>query len=726
MQRYAPTPRQMLWGTLGAFVLLVLFVGLGYAFTSIPNPNSLAVNQATTLYYSDGKHVLARLPGVNRTSVTLTQVPVPVQRAVLSAEDRNFDDEPGISPTGILRALFVDLKGGDVQQGGSTITQQYVKNAYLSQQRTFTRKFKEIFIAVKLGNTRPKSEILQDYLNTIYFGRNAYGIQAAAHAYFRKDVSKLTVAEGAVLAAVIRAPSFYDPAVNKDAAVTRWHYVIDGMVKKKWLTPAQAAALRYPKIDQPPSVTGSGDCVNEKFFICQAAEADLTANGFADQRLRVGGYKVITTIDMAAQDGAHNAMRDHRGAYQTKGPDKGREAALVSVQPGDGAIRAMYGGSGGCANNNLPDNCTDLTGVTSMFGGGADFHRSPGSSFKPYTVIAALQQGISLDSRYPGPAHIPFPGTNGQGISNSQHESCGSCTLTEALARSINTIFVPLADKVGPDNVAKVAYDAGVQRKHKLDPVPTITLGSSDVAPIDQADAYATIAAQGIYAKPYLVAAVKTGGGDTVYRAKRDTKRVFDADVMADTTYAMTKVLDCSTQGTACGHSLPGRPAAGKTGTNGQGASNFDAWFIGFTPQLSTAVWYGNHDRNAPVTDGGAPMFGSGAAATWQQMMTEALANKPVESFPPPAHVGAAKNSVGSPTSTTSPSASTSSSAPATVSPSATVTTPINSFTPLPPPSSPPPSSSSPTDTSSPPPSGGAGSPQNAGGSPAAGGGGGG
>src|SRR3954454_24656452 len=216
MQRYAPTPRQMLWGVLGAFVLMVLFVGIGYAVTSSPSPNSFATRQATQILYSNGKP-LARLGDTNRTNVALSQVPVDVQHAVLSAEDRNFESEPGISPTGIVRALVVDLKGGDVQ-GGSTITQQYVKNAYLTQERTFTRKFKEIFIAVKLGNTKPKNEILEDYLNTIYFGRGAYGIQAAAHAYFNKDVSQLDASQGALLASLVSNPSFYSPDSNRPAS----------------------------------------------------------------------------------------------------------------------------------------------------------------------------------------------------------------------------------------------------------------------------------------------------------------------------------------------------------------------------------------------------------------------------------------------------------------------------------------------------------------------------
>src|SRR3954465_1939563 len=227
----------------------------------------------------------------------------------------------------------------------------------------------------------------------------------------------------------------------------------------------------------------------------------------------------------------------------------------------------------------------------------SSYARPPGSSFKPYTVIAALKDGISLDSVFGGPSHIDFPGTNGKGISNSGNESCGACTLTQALAESINTIFVPLADQVGPDKVVRAAHDAGIPKSVKLAEVPVITLGPDDVSPLDQASGYATIAAQGVHADPYLVARVETQQRDVVYRAHKKTERVFDADVMADTTYAMTKVLDCASGGTACGKALTGRPSAGKTGTNGARLGNLDAWFVGFTPQLSTAVWYGNHDR---------------------------------------------------------------------------------------------------------------------------------
>ena len=247
----------MLWGLLIAFVATVVLVGIGYATTPIPNPSTFATAQQTTIYYSDGKTPLASLGNTTRVDVPLSQVPLAVQHAVLAAEDRHYYSEPGISPTGIIRALITDIRGGEISQGGSTITQQYVKNAYLTSQRTFTRKFKEIFISVKLANERSKSQILEDYLNTIYFGRGAYGIQAAAHAYFNVDVSKLDAAQGAVLAATISQPSYYDPAINPAASKARWQYVISGMVSQHWLTSSQASSMHYPKTYSAKKAQGS-------------------------------------------------------------------------------------------------------------------------------------------------------------------------------------------------------------------------------------------------------------------------------------------------------------------------------------------------------------------------------------------------------------------------------------------------------------------------------------
>jgi membrane peptidoglycan carboxypeptidase len=693
----------MLWGILGAFVASVVLVGIGYATTPIPNPNTFATAQATTLYYSDGKTPLARLGNTTRVDVSLDKVPPAVQHAVLAAEDRQFYSEPGISPTGILRALSTDIRGGEISQGGSTITQQYVKNAYLTSDRTFTRKFKEIFIAVKLANSRSKKQILEDYLNTIYFGRGAYGIQAAARAYFGQDVSQLGPAQGAVLAATISNPSYYDPAIHETAAKSRWHYVIDGMVKQHWLPASAGTNMQYPSVTRSATRQGSS-CTGWRGFICQDVGFELKQKGFDQARLDAGGYRVVTTIDKQAQEAAVAAEKAQGGPYLRSGVDKGRESALVSVQPGDGAIRALYGGSRYCPTKHRhPDSCTDLTGVPGLYGSGG-YARPPGSSFKPYTVIAALKEGVGLNSTFSGPPSIDF---HGKTISNSEGESCGTCTLTQALAKSINTIFVPLAEKIGPDKVVQAAHDAGIPKTRKLDPFPGITLGPNDVAPIDQAVGFATIAAQGVRADPYLVARVETQKHDVVYRAKKKTQHVFDADVMADTTYAMTKVLDCASGGTACGRALTARPAAGKTGTNGVQTGNLDAWFIGFTPQLSTAVWYGNTDRKKPVTANGAQLYGGMLPAqTWQQMMNAALSGKPVESFPPAANVGTNKGST-SPTPSSSSPTTTPSTTPSTGTPTPSLTT-------SPPPTILPSQSSSPPPTQSPSPT------QSGGGSPAA------
>jgi membrane peptidoglycan carboxypeptidase len=641
-RRFVPHTRGQ-WGlvVLGCVALVVVLFGIGYATTTIPSPNKIVTQQTATLYYADGHNVFGRVGTVNRIDVPIDRVPKNVQHAVLAAEDRGFYSESGVSPKGILRALWVDLRGGGVQQGGSTITQQYAKNAYLSQQRTFSRKFKEFFIAVKLSKTRSKDRILQDYLNTIYFGRGAYGIEAAARTYFGKNVDRLTTAEGAVLAASIRSPGNYDPALHPQAAKARWAYVIDGMVKTKWLSRSDADAMRYPAT-LPRKSTGGGGGMDPNGFAREAVTAELAKLGYDEDRLTVGGYRIVTTLDRNAQLGAIAAEQEIL-------PPKpgGPLSALVSVQPGDGAVRAMYGGAD-FGNPKFQKNYTNLA---------TSFPRQAGSSFKPYTLIAALQDGIGLGSTFDGRSPQTFPGYP-KPVSNSGGEQCPSCTLVQATAQSVNTVFVPLAIKVGPDKIVNVAHEAGVASKQidQYRQQAGITLGIADVSVLDQAVGYATIAAQGERAQPYLVAKIISRSGHVVYTARTHTQQVFPKDVMADTTFAMTKVLDCSMHGTACGKGLPGRPAAGKTGTT---EKNENAWFIGFTPQLSTAVWIGMSDPHQTIV--GIPgnageVFGGGPPAQiWQRMMTQALQGKPVLTFPGPAHVG---QDIGTPSPTPTPTAS--------------------------------------------------------------------
>ncbi len=690
-RRVLPTRRQALWGLLGLFALLVAGCVAGYALTDIPAANAIVRQQATHVYYSDGHTLLGRIGSVNRTNVPLSKVPKPVREAVLAAEDRNFYSEPGISPTGILRALWVDVRGGDIQQGGSTITQQYAKNAYLTQERSFTRKIKEIFIAVKLSRQRSKDEVLQDYLNTIYFGRGAYGIQAAAHAYFRKDVSALTPAEGAVLAAVIRAPTALDPARNQAANERRWHYVVDGMVAEHWLPRADADALRYPTVQPPPSgqqVSGPNG------FVMEAVKAELARRGFDENRLNLGGYTVVTTIDKQAQDAAVKAVDDVTAKLKVTSKDpqlNGRRplTALVSVQPGDGAVRAMYGGRDFAAKD-VPKSFVNLVYD----------RRQPGSSFKAYTLVTALKQGISLRSVYDGssPKYVKGYPPNNQ-VRNDSNEQCPyPCSLVRATAESINTVYVPLAITVGPDKVRDTAYAMGVSRENPLSgdsghAAAGITLGIYPVRPIDQAVGYATLAAGGVRNDPYLIGKVLDGSGQVVYRSHPHGERVMDTSVAADATYALEQVLQPG--GTAHGKAPAGRPAAGKTGTTTKHA---DAWFVGYTPQLSTAVWMGNPTAAEPLVVNGSGVYGGAyPASVWQEYMTEALQGKPVAELPQPTFSGEVQGQPATPSPSPSASVSATASPSPSGSPSPTGTVlplPTGSGSPGVPSDSPPPSGS--------------------------------
>ncbi len=680
--------KRTLLSLLGVVVVVAVLVVIGYLLTDIPSKNAVATSQRTLIYYADGHSVLGKIGSRNRTDVDLSKVPKSLQQAVIAAEDRNYYDEPGISPGGILRAVKADVTGGDISQGGSTITQQYVKNAYLSQQRTFTRKIEEIFIAVKLDRNRSKKQILASYLNTIYFGRGAYGVQAAAKAYFDKPVAKLDTAQSALLAALIQAPANYDPAAHPHAARKRWHYVVHGMVVDHALSRAQAARLRFPHTVAPKPASASASGPNG--FVVRAVERELGRHDFAKSDLARGGYRITTTIRKKAQDAAI--------AAEKKVLSGGKEpvSALVAVQPGDGAIRAMYGGRDYAAKHR-PASFLNLA---------TQRKHQPGSSFKPYVLAAALKDGKSLYDDFDGssPKKVPGYGRNNS-VSNDSKEQCPyPCSLLEATYRSINTVYVPLALKIGPDKVAKTAHRAGIPdgvALHEKDGSTSaaIALGVYPVHIIDQAMGFATFAAGGKRATPYLVAGVDGPGGDSVYTAKKHTKRAISKKVAASVTYALTKVLTNS-EGTAHGKTI-GRPAAGKTGTT---TKNKDAWFVGYTPRLSTAVWIGNANGK-PLTSvpgyRGGVYGGTLPARVWQQFMRAALSGTTPKKFPPlPAQQRHA-----------SPAPTTQAPAPTTTSVPSPTEEPPSSFSPSPTglPSSPPPKQSTspspparPSSTSSP------------------------
>ncbi|MEU3009338.1 transglycosylase domain-containing protein [Nocardia asteroides] len=628
---------------LALFVIFVcvpalLFFAI-YWSSEIPEPAEVAVEQPATVLAADGTTVLTKFipPQGNRIPIPLSEVPLPVRDAVLAAEDRNFYTNPGYSTSGFLRAARDNVLGNDNAGGGSTITQQYVKNAFLSSERTVTRKMRELIIAAKMARQWSKDEILAAYLNTIYYGRGAYGIAAAAKAYFDKPVPELTLAEGAVLAAVIRSPSVLTPEDHLDQLKARWQYVLDGMIEMRVLAPGDRDATVFPEIIPLPDIPTEPVALGPEGHIRTQVMRELRAAGLTDADINTGALQITTTIDPVAQAGAVDTVRKR---LEWQPPEL--RAAVVSIDPRSGAVRAYYGGEDGT---------------------GFDFAQAPlqtGSAFKVFALVAAQQQGIPT-TRAIDSSPIVDRGTT---ITNADGDSCGRCALTEALKRSLNTSFYRLTMTMadGPRSIAEAAHLAGIpERIPGLDaetlteagepPLNGIVLGQYLVRPLDMASAYATLAASGVYHQPYFVQRVTTGDGRVLIDRGPPETRVgkqlpepeqrITAGIADATTQAMTPIANYSN-----GHGLAeGRPSAAKTGTTqlGETKDNKDAWMIGYTPSLSTAVWVGT-EQPQPLRSGrGGAIWGSGLPSDiWKQVMDTALAGTPIEQFPTPALGGPA------------------------------------------------------------------------------------
>ena len=604
----------------GGFVLASYLFVYSYYTVKIPDPNAYVNSQATVIEYADGS-TIGRIGAEDRTSVPLATIPMNVRHAIMAAEDRNFYSERAFSPTGIMRALYHDLMGGSLQ-GGSTITQQYAKTAFLTPQRSIQRKIKEIVIAVKLEQQQSKDQILENYLNTIYFGRGAYGVQTASQVFFNKDVNQLSVSQAAVLASVLNAPGYYDPANGPSYAKRlkdRWKYVLDGMVKAHWLTAKEEARMSFPLIQ--PRVS-SGSLAGPKGYVISWVENQLQGLGFSQDQLMQGGLVVKTTLVKKDQEAAVDAV-----AKRTPVDPKGNlRVALVSIKPGTGEVVAMYGGQ-----DYLKSQLNNATQAIT----------EAGSSFKPFTLVAALQQGISLHSLWNGTSPQVFYDPGSQSpypVFNYGNEQFPNVNLLDATANSVNTVFVPLAIKVGPQDVINVARAAGIPDSVAMVASPSVTLGVASPHVIDVAAAYATFAAQGIYAKPYIVSEVLGSNQGVLYQAQPQSQQVFASDVMADLTSALQTVTARGTAAVALADL--GRPSAGKTGTTTDNAS---AWFNGYTPQLATTVALFRDNATQSLNGIGglnAVTGGSFPAKIWDVYTKEALAGEPIVDFPAPANIG--------------------------------------------------------------------------------------
>jgi membrane peptidoglycan carboxypeptidase len=567
LHRWLPSWRFVVGSALAFVFLCAGVVVAAYALTDVPDPDEFAQEQSSTVYFSDGATELGTFPGPNRTIVDYETLPAFVGQAVVSAEDRTFFENQGISITGMGRALLNNLTGGPTQ-GGSTLTQQYVERFYVGQTTTsYVGKAREALLAIKIGQTETKEQILGRYLNTIYFGRDAYGVEAASVSYFGHPAAQLTVSEAALLAGVIPSPNNWDPAVSPEKAEQRWAYVLDGMVRDGYLTQADRDAQVFPPVvEYARSDTYGGT----NGYLLQYVKQELTATGsITEEMLGTAGLKIVTTVDAGVQAQAVASVDRLRTGALSDGttPAEALRVGMVSVDPATGAIVSLYGGS---------DFLLDQIDRASRD------RIQAGSTFKPFTLIAALENGIPLTERYNGSSPQTFDAWGPEPVRNFGGTDYGRIDLVKATEQSVNTVYAQLNIEVGPEKTVEVAEKLGITG---VPSVPSNVLGSAVVRPLDMASAYATIAAQGVYHKPFMVREATDPDGDLVYTGETAPVQQFDAGVMADTTYAMTQVVE---QGSGKRYVKPiGRAIAGKTGTS---TENKSAWFVGFTPQIATAV----------------------------------------------------------------------------------------------------------------------------------------
>jgi membrane peptidoglycan carboxypeptidase len=630
------------WVRRGSYVALALCIllpivtfAMAYMIVDIPKPGDIRTNQVSTILASDGSE-LARIvpPEGNRVDVDINQIPVQVRNAVMAAEDRDFYTNPGFSFSGFLRAFKNNIFGGDLQ-GGSTITQQYVKNALVGDARSgvggLVRKAKELVISTKMTGEWSKDQIMQSYLNIIYFGRGAYGIGAASQAYFGKPVEQLNVAEGALLAALIQQPSALDPAVDPEGSAERWNWVLDGMVRMGALSPNDRSAQVFPPTVPPEQARAQNQTTGPNGLIERQVTKELMdLFNIDEQTLNTEGLQVTTTIDPKAQKAAEDAV-----AQYMDGQDPDMRTAVASVDPRTGGVKAYYGGS-------------DANGF--------DFAQAglpTGSSFKVFALVAALEQGIGLGYQVDSsPVEV-----NGVKITNVDGEACGTCNIAEALKQSLNTSYYRLMLKLknGPKDVADAAHAAGIAEsfpgvEHTLSedgkggpPFDGIVLGQYQSRVIDMASAYATLADSGIYHRPHFVQKVVSSDGQVLFdaAAQGDSGEQKIPKAVADNVTAAMQPI----AGYSRGHNLAGgRPSAAKTGTNqlGDTDNNRDAWMVGYTPSLSTAVWVGTTEGTKPLENkSGASVYGSGLPSDiWKSTMDGALQGTDNETFPKPTEIG--------------------------------------------------------------------------------------
>lgn len=587
--------------------VMVIGVGCGFLTASLNTRSNLAEDivppASSQIYDIHGNEIANIHAAENRRPIGINEIPKNLQNAFIAVEDNRFYDHIGIDPRGIVRAIWANIRGRTVTEGGSTITQQLAKNAYLTQDRTLKRKVQEVFLALQLERQYTKQEILELYMNQIYFGQGAYGVQAAARTYFGKDAKDLTLNECAMLAGIPKSPNYYSPVNNMDAATERKAVVLDQMVKYGYISDSEAAAAKKEPLHIAKNTNDGGKSAS--YFVDYVLQQ--LAEKYGDDAIYKDGLKIYTTIDMDMQAAAETAMKnlptyftDVNGIVQPQG-------ALVAIDPHTGYIKAMVGGRG-----------------TDQFNRATQAVRQPGSAFKPFVFAAALENKYTPESII---EDKPLKVGSWEPQNYSRNFS-GKVRLRDVVRWSLNVPTVRIAQDIGIDKAIFYAQEMGISTfvldgatndRNLATALGGMTRG---VTPLELTSAYGTFANRGIHVKPVAILRVVSRTGKVLEEAERKEKSVMSADNAA----ALTAMLeDVIRRGTGTRANI-GRPAAGKTGTT---SDYHDAWFVGYIPDLVAGVWIGNDS----VSDLHGMSGGMTPAVIWQAFMQKALAQMPIRSF---------------------------------------------------------------------------------------------
>ncbi|MGX1951373.1 transglycosylase domain-containing protein [Streptomyces anulatus] len=674
-RRWLPSWKLVSGLCLGFLGVLMGIGGIAYALVVPPKPNETAKAQNNVYYWADGTQLVATGGAVNRQELKYEQIPVEMRNAVISAENKSFETDSGIDPKGIGRALLNMATGGETQ-GGSTITQQYVKNSMLTQDQTLKRKFQELFITLKVAGEEDKEDVMAGYLNVSYYGRGASGLQAAARTYYNKDAGDLNASECAFLATLLKGASYYDPAgapdidknnataeKNTKRAKERWEWILDEQVKDKRMTAEERA--KYTKFPMPLPKKKDAKLGGQTGYLVELAKKYFLANNDRNidaKQLELGGYEIHTTFQKKRVQELEAAVNK---VYKAKIRPKERpktdthvEFGGASVDAKTGAIIATYGGQD--ATTHFTNNA-DATGA------------QVGSTWKPFVLAAAMQYGVrdpsggleqsnsertqvSQKSIYNGDDGLRIRDYTGKIWLNENDEEWrqtndgnydyGEIDLRTAMEKSANSPFVQLGMDVGPDKVKDVAVASGLKDDDFMADatVPSFSIGTSSPSAIRMAGSYATFATSGQQNDTYSVTEVKQGG-QVVFQHRKKPKRAFSPDIADNVTDVLKNVVE---NGTGEPARLEGREAAGKTGTTD---GNRSAWFVGYTPQISTAISMFRYDDDETNKKREfLKMFGTGGeekihgnsfpASIWHDYMTGAMKGKKAISFPEPKDLG--------------------------------------------------------------------------------------